>query len=438
LSKQLKTLERTVVIASPPLTGSKVSALSYIYRVYGEILVEAVDYMWRNNITSWTKAKKKLYAIFRARYPDIPSHYVHEAIRDASQRIKSFRKLKKKGLARTEKPVVMKWSVGCDNQLWKLTLSGVGIATRGGWVSIPLRFHKLFWRYYNSGWRLAGEAKVKLDKGSRQLIVYLVFFKDVEGYKPRGFIPVDVNENNVTVLIDGSPYLLKTRTRGIVLGYYYRRKRIQEKYDKLYGVKSRTKRKILKKLREKHKKEDTRWKIANIVVREAYRRHYAIVLENLGDTPAEDMIEEIRDDQLRHRVFQASFKGIQEAIVEKAREHGVPVIYVNPRNTSRTCPIHKSRITYSNGSRMGKCSKGGELWHRDVVAVWNLLLRARRTRLGDGSTAPSLGGCCVDGSPVPLGSTATHEPIGIPKSLWARRNPLDATMNLHEMIRMNI
>jgi len=32
--------------------------------------------------------------------------------------------------------------------------------------------------------------------------------------------------------------------------------------------------------------------------------------------------------------------------------------------------------------------------------------------LGDGSTAPSLGGLTLDGSPVPLGSTATHEPMG--------------------------
>jgi hypothetical protein len=48
-------------------------------------------------------------------------------------------------------------------------------------------------------------------------------------------------------------------------------------------------------------------------------------------------------------------------------------------------------------------------------------------RLGDVSPALSLGGLKVDGSPVPLGSTATHDPTGIPKSLWARRKPLDKT-----------
>jgi transposase len=120
------------------------------------------------------------------------------------------------------------------------------------------------------------------------------------------------------------------------------------------------------------------------------------------------MINHIGDDQLRHRVYQASFKGVQKAIEEKAREHGVPVIYVNPRNTSRVCPIRNAPIAYRNGSRVGRCSKGGELWHRDVVACYNLLLRAR---LGDGGDAPSPGGLVVGGGPVPLGSTAAHDPM---------------------------
>jgi len=48
-------------------------------------------------------------------------------------------------------------------------------------------------------------------------------------------------------------------------------------------------------------------------------------------------------------------------------------------------------------------------------------------RLGDESTALSLGGLVVDGSPVPLGSTATHDPTAATKALWARWKPLDET-----------
>ena len=87
--------------------------------------------------------------------------------------------------------------------------------------------------------------------------------------------------------------------------------------------------------------------------------------------------------------------------------------------------MHSAKVVYSNGSRVGKCGVGGELWHRDAVAFINLLLRAR------------LGGLPVGGSPVPLGSTATHDPTGVPKSLWARRKPLDATSE-YGLIRMSI
>jgi len=178
LNKQLKTLERTVVLTSLPLTKAKVEVLSHVYQVYGRILTEALEYMWNNNITSWVKAKKTLYKRFRKKYPDIPSHYKHEAIRDASQRIKSFRKLKKKGLAETEKPVIRRWSVGCDNQLWKLSFEGVRIATHEGWVNVSLQFHKLFWRYYNRGWTLRSSARWKLI-GSK-LYLYVVFMRNIE------------------------------------------------------------------------------------------------------------------------------------------------------------------------------------------------------------------------------------------------------------------
>jgi len=404
--------------------------------MYRNMVEQLAVYAARNDISSFIRLKALKYREMRSIYSHLPSHYAYTACQDAAARAESFLRLKEEGLAKSELPKVRRITIWLDDHLWKPNgYTSIEIATHKGWIPIEFEPHKQYWKYVNRGWKIAGEAKVKLDKRSRQLIVYWTFFKDIEEYEPKGFISVDVNENNVSMLADGAAYLLETNTKDVVLGYYYRRKRVQEKYDKLYGTKSRTKRKVLRKLNEKHKKEDIRWKIANIIVRNAFRKRCAIILENLGDKPAEGMIKKIKDEQLRHRIFQASFRGVQEAITEKAKEYGVPVLYVDPRNTSRTCPVHNSRIIYRKGSRIGRCSKGGELWHRDVAAVWNLL---RRAHLGDGSSAPSLGGSTLDGSPVPLGSTAAHEPIGIDKSLWTRWNSLDTTMKTCEMIGMNI
>jgi len=265
----------------------------------------------------------------------------------------------------------------------------------------------------------ASEAKIKLDKKNRQLLIYLTFVREVEEYEPEGFLPVDINEDNATILVDGEAYLFETSQKKLVLSYYYRKKRIQEKYDKIYGTKSRIKRKAMRKLKEKKKKNDVKWKIANIIVRTAYERKYAIVLEKLGKKAANNMIKRIRDKQLRHRIFQASFRGIQRAIEEKARENGVPVVYIDPKNTSKLCPIHGALIKY-NSSRVGKCSIGGEKWHRDIVAVWNLLFRV----WGDGSHAPSPTKQNVDGRSFPFSATTTHDPTRIPISVWARQKSL--------------
>jgi len=417
---------RTVIVKNIKLPKRIFKVFIELEGMYHNMVEQLVIYAVRNTIRSFTRLKALKYREMRNLYPQLPSHYVYTACQDASTRAKSFLRLKKLRLAEREYPEVKRVSIWLDDHLWKLNgYTSIRIATHKGWVTVELEPHKQYWRYINRGWKLASEVKIKLDKRNRRLIIYITFVKEVEEYKPRGYLPVDVNENNVTMLVDGMAYLFETNIEKLVLGYYYRRKRIQERYDKLYSKKSRIKRKIMRKLKERIKKLDIRWKIANIIVKTAYGKQYAIVLEKLGKKPAQNMIKRIRDKQLRHRIFQASFRGVQRAIEEKAEELGVPVTYVDPRNTSRTCPIHNTPITYSNGSRIGRCSKGGELWHRDIVACWNLLLKALR---GDGSHAPSpVGHLPLDGSPIPLGSTATHDPIGIPKSLWTRWKSLPQT-----------
>jgi hypothetical protein len=47
--------------------------------------------------------------------------------------------------------------------------------------------------------------------------------------------------------------------------------------------------------------------------------------------------------------------------------------------------------------------------------------------LYEGSAQKGFGVSTLNGSPMPLGSTATHEPIEIPRSLWGSWKSLDAT-----------
>jgi hypothetical protein len=57
-----------------------------------------------------------------------------------------------------------------------------------------------------------------------------------------------------------------------------------------------------------------------------------------------------------------------------------------------------------------------------------MMLRAPETEaLYEGYAQKGFGVSILDGSPMLLGSTATHEPIEIPRSLWGRWKSLDAT-----------
>jgi len=384
LNKRLKTLERTVILTSLPLTKSKVVVLSYVYQVYGRILTEALEYMWNNNITSWVKAKKTLYKRFRKKHPDIPSHYIHEAIRDASQRLKSFRKLKKKGLAKTEKPVIKRWSIGCDNQLWKLTLDGVRIATHKGWINIPIQFHKLFWRYYNDGWTLRSSARWKLIEN--KLYLFIVFVKNVEtkGINTTKIYGIDINENNVTIYEypTNKAVTIVTNFSKVVLGYAYRRARIQQKWSRVYGVKGNRRLKVaLRKLRERNVKRDIKLKLGKNIT--DIIKDGIVVLEKLPKRFQDKVIK--RSKWVKgldaHRLKQSSIRGLHKLITEKLTEYGIPYVLVNPSHTSSICPICGSKLAPMTGyaqrngwkPRPMRCPKCGFTHDRDVIGAINIV-----------------------------------------------------------------
>jgi IS605 OrfB family transposase len=162
-----------------------------------------------------------------------------------------------------------------------------------------------------------------------------------------------------------------------------------------------------------------------MIVRDALRMRGVIVIERISGDNIRVMIARYRNKQLRHRIYQIALKGELNTIIDKAREYGVPVLMVDPRNTSKICPIHKAVIEYGE-DRIGVCSKGGERWHREVAALINIYLKALEA-LYEGIAQKGFGVSSLDGSAVPLGSTATSEPIEIPRSLWGSGSPSMAT-----------
>ncbi|MEM4814944.1 MAG: zinc ribbon domain-containing protein, partial [Ignisphaera sp.] len=211
-------------------------------------------------------------------------------------------------------------------------------------------------------------------------------------------VGIDINENNVTLFIlpDNKAITVVTNHSRVVLGYAYRRRVLQENH----GNNTRPLRIAFRKLREKHVKRDLRNKVASFVVKVASVENAVVVLEKLPKRFQDRALEKNGLKSLgAHRLKQSAIRGIQKQVVEKALEHGVRVELVDPRNTSRKCPMCSSTLSPMTGSaqrrgwspRFVKCFRCGFIHDRDVVGAWNIALK-------------------LDVSPVPLGSNGAHDP----------------------------
>lgn len=410
---------RTVVVPSVKLTERKLAVFKELEELYRQILFELVDYGFRNNIDSFTRLKKDKYRELRRRYPHLPSHYVHTVCQDASTRVKSFKKLKKKGLAKSEKPEVSRVSIWLDDHLWRrVGYTTILIYTHRGWIPVELVPHKLYWRYINNGWALRTQPKVKIDYRRNRLLVYFVFAKavNVDENSVKHVSSVDVNEDDVAVKVLGKVYILETGIKRLTIGYARYREAVQS--VKGNGYVSRAIHG-----RERKRKRDIRLKIANIIANTAKNLNAIVVLEKLPKQCPRNMIKGVKDPALKHRIYQAGFRGMIRAIEEKCLERGVPVAKVNPRNTSSKCPSCNSKLMRGGAPRQLKCPRCGFRAGRDVIAVLNL----EKKYLTLKGLVPL----------APMPDEPTFEVAVLPMKEWARRKSLDAT-NKHKLMRMSI
>jgi IS605 OrfB family transposase len=98
----------------------------------------------------------------------------------------------------------------------------------------------------------------------------------------------------------------------------------------------------------------------------------------------------IREDmngsaKLNRRLHAWSFRRLQQYIEYKANLEGIPVVYINPKNTSKGC--HRcGHVAQANG-REFRCPKCGLVYNRDLNGAINIAQLLTR-ELGWGSCEP--------------------------------------------------
>ena len=235
-------------------------------------------------------------------------------------------------------------------------------------------------------WSIAGRLSIPFAATERQLellrnqqgetdlvyingVFYLFAVCNVEEAKPidvEGVLGVDLGIANIAVDSDGNFH-----SGSHVKSVRYRHRRLRTKLQKK-GTKAA--KRLLKHLSGKEKRfaNDVNHCISKQLVKIAQGTTRAIALEDLGGI--RDRITVKRKQ--RTMLHSWSFNDLQQKISYKAKWRGVPVVLVDPRNTSRTCPECGCIDKHNRPSQsVFTCVRCGFAAHADQVAAVNISRR---------------------------------------------------------------
>ncbi len=222
-----------------------------------------------------------------------------------------------------------------------------------------------------------GQSDLVRRKGGKWFLLVTVDLPENTPASVTEFIGVDLGVVNIATDSDGEVYT-SDGVEDVRQHYRKTRRSLQKKAAerKRSGRRPKNVRRKLKDLsgRERRFKANTNHCISKKIARKATDTNRGIALEDLTGIRDRTRFRKAQRDQMSKWSF-AELRGFVEY---KAKLAGVPVVAVNPRNTSRTCPEcgHLDK-----GNRLVRgvflCRQCGHFDHADVVGATNIACAAK-------------------------------------------------------------
>jgi putative transposase len=276
------------------------------------------DYAWQNRVFGKYKLQKALYYDLKEEF-GLSAQMVIRCLAKVSDAYELDKKRK-----RNFQP---HGAIAYDSRIlsYNLKEQTVSIWTLEGRLKIPFVAgkHQLDLLFYQQG---------ESDLVYRNGVFYLFVTCNVED-PPQGdvteFLGIDLGIKNIATDSDGESYA------GNHLNNL--RKRHAKLRKKLQSKGTRSAKRLLRKRRRKESRmaKNVNHVIAKKVVEKAKRHNVGIALENL--TGIRQRVTVKRSQRNQHHSW--SFYDLRQKIEYKATRQGIPVVLVDPRNTSRTCQI---------------------------------------------------------------------------------------------------
>ena len=340
--------------------------LSFL-KAYRDWTQYVMDEIWRLDcIPSMKELHHRFYKLLRRQ--GFRAHHCHKIKRRAREVVRATKKNKGR------KPLLRKLTARLDQWDYRLDLNSktMRIAVlNGGWVELKLQWYSYLDRYFNDKW---GLKEILVSCRGNEVWVYLTFEKDVVLRKPRHVMGVDINFNNITYTIvdmNGKPVSMGTIPfNGLkrTLPHRIIAEKMQKRYSKKWFVKG------VKEAIRKHGRRarniltDSCHHIFKRLVEIAKEYNAMIVLEDL-----KKLRSRVNDSRrFNKRLSLWTYRRIQSYIHYKALLEGLPVAYIDPRDTSKISPIG-GELVFINYRWVMLPSE--HIITRDIVASWNLALR---------------------------------------------------------------
>ncbi|RLF80860.1 transposase [Thermococci archaeon] len=369
---------------------NKVLALNTCLEEY----FRAVKWYLSFNSTSKTFLHKNGYEKAKQLF-NLNTALIQTARDKAVEILKSFNEKKKEGKAKSERPKLNRVSIRFDKRCYSfakttnvltpywLTLS-LNRRTR---ISLPIKFggrqQKFIEEALKGEWQFCTVEMVKRDG---EWYAHFVLKKEVELIdEPETFIGVDLGEWNVAVAVAVSKYNPSKPLKG----QFWSGAKIRYVRGKYSHIRRNLQRKkrldLVKRIGSKEGMIVNQ--ILHTIAKEVveYAKQFSkpiIIMERLNG-----IREEMNSSaKLNRRLHAWSFRKLQQYIEYKANLEGIPVVYVNPKNTSKRC--HRcGHVARKVEGREFKCLKCGLVYNRDLNSAINIA-HALTRGVGWGSCEP--------------------------------------------------
>jgi len=224
-----------------------------------------------------------------------------------------------------------------------------------------------------------GEVDLMLIHG-KWYIACVCDIPDPEDIKPKGILGVDLGIVNLAFDSEGTCYS-GSKVEEMRRIHAHRRANLQKN-----GSKSAKRKLHSLKGKQARFQKNTNHVISKKIVMTAQRSQSQIALEDLGDITSKDGVKA----RCRHRnkLHNWGFAQLRTFIAYKAKQLGIPLVFVNPRNTSRECPVcHCIDKANRPSQSVFSCVSCGHHGIADYIAAQNIRARATINRPMVGSFA---------------------------------------------------